>query len=233
MNIEKYLKDLFKADIKPIKTDLGLSNTIYQFEHNHNKYALRMPINEGSKDHRMLERQIQINAKSMDFEEYYYDPKTNIRITNWVDNLKTFSEYSNEDKYQKAIQRIKEFHKLDIQTDLKFNLKDKYIYFKNSINDKLFDYDKHEYIIDSYNKLNIPIVLSHNDLVDGNICFKDDFCYLIDYEYASLNYEYFDLMSLLSENRIYDTNTRNKIINIYFDNNTNTFYHNGRFLASS
>ena len=221
MNIEKYLNNLLKAEIKPIKTDLGLSNTIYQFEYNNNKYALRLPLNEGSKDHRQLERQIQIKAKSMDFEEFYYDSNSNIRITKWVDNLMTFSQYSNEDKYDKAIKRIKQFHKLDIKTDLKFNLKEKYQYFKNNIKNKLFDYEKYEYIIDSYYKLNTPIVLSHNDLVDGNICYKDGYCYLIDYEYASLNYEYFDLMSLLSENRIYDEITRNKIFNIYFGSEIN------------
>lgn len=221
MNLEKYLKDIFGTEIKLIQTNLGLSNTIYQFNNNGIKYALRLPLNDGSKAHRSLERIIQTKAGSMDFEEVYYDPKTHIRITKWVDDLKTFSQYQNIDKYQKTINLIKEFHRLDVKTDLTFNLKDKYYYFKNNIQNKLYDYDKYEDIIDKYYQLDVPLVISHNDLVDGNICFKDGSCYLIDYEYASLNYEYFDLMSLLSENRIYDKQTREIILNLYFNNNIN------------
>lgn len=221
MNVEKYLKDLYKTDIKPIKTNLGLSNVIYKFTYNNNDYALRIPLNEGSINHRQLERQIQEKAKEFDFEEVYYNPQTNIRITKWVDNLKTLSEYNGENKYSNIINRINQFHNIKISTSLKFDLENKYNYFKSNIKKQLIDYTKYESLINNYNNLNLDYVISHNDLVDGNICFKDGFCYLIDYEYASLNYEYFDIMSLLSENRIYDAETRNNIYKLYFGDKFN------------
>lgn len=220
MNVEKYLKQLYSCDIKPIKTDLGYSNAIYQFEFKGTKYALRIPENEGSVEHRKIERKVQLLAKHMDFEEVYYDEINNIRITKWVDNLKTFSEYHDTDKFEKTINRIKEFHNLDIKTELCFDINKKYKYFLSRINKPLFDYKKYGDIINEYNNLKCKMVFSHNDLVDGNICFKEDKCYLIDYEYASMNYEYFDLMSLLSENNIYDKN-RDEIFKLYFGDRLN------------
>lgn len=222
MNIEKYLNDLYKTNtIKPVLTDLGLSNEIYYFEFDNQKYALRYLINNATTPHINIERQVQIKAKDMDFEEVYYDNKNNIRITKWIDNLKTFSQYNNDDKFSKTIKRIKQFHKLDIKTNINFDLKAKYNHFIKNIKKSLYDYRKYENIIDEYSNLKIPIVLSHNDLVDGNICFKDKKCFLIDYEYASNNYEYFDLVSLLSENKIYDNTLRNNIYSLYFDDKIN------------
>ena len=50
-----------------------------------------------------------------------------------------------------------------------------------------------------------PLVLSHNDLVHDNILKSPDgLLTLIDFECAGLNNEFFDLASLLSENKIFD-----------------------------
>lgn len=50
-----------------------------------------------------------------------------------------------------------------------------------------------------------PLVLSHNDLVHDNILKNEaGQIVIIDYETAGLNNEFFDLASLLSENKIFD-----------------------------
>lgn len=47
-----------------------------------------------------------------------------------------------------------------------------------------------------------PLVLSHNDLVKGNMLFKEDKLYLLDFEYAGNNIALFDICSFVSENEI-------------------------------
>lgn len=47
-------------------------------------------------------------------------------------------------------------------------------------------------------------VFGHNDLVRGNLLFKDDKLYIIDYEYAGGNHPLFDLASFITENDIDD-----------------------------
>lgn len=223
MNIEKYLKNLYENVSDINKTNLGLSNALYTFIYNNEKYALRVLTNDNSIDHRLLERQIQVNIKqyNMDFLEVYYDELNNIRISKWIYGLKSFKNYHNDDKYEKVINRIKQFHSLNIDTNLKFDLIKKYNNILLNINNKLFDYEKYKKIIDDYQKLNQKLIISHNDIVDGNVLYTNEKCLLIDYEYASLNYEYFDLVSLLSENNIYDTDIRNNIYNLYFEKDIN------------
>jgi thiamine kinase-like enzyme len=64
-----------------------------------------------------------------------------------------------------------------------------------------------------------PLVLSHNDLVHDNILKNDDGqIVIIDYETAGLNNEYFDLASLLSENKIFDLTKIAYFVKAYFGN---------------
>ena len=46
------------------------------------------------------------------------------------------------------------------------------------------------------------LVLSHNDLVKGNLLFKFNGVFFIDWEYASMNIPLFDLASFISENNL-------------------------------
>lgn len=220
MNIQDYLVSLYPNAHNLIKTDMGLSNDIYTFEMDDIVYCLRHSTNPAiNADNLELERKIQLALKDKDFEfkEVYFDKNNGIRITYFIDNLKTLKEENNTNKYKQIIDKIKEFHKINVETKLSFDLVNKYHSYLASIKDKFIDYSKYEHILDEYINLSKKLVLSHNDLVDGNILYKDNKCLLTDYEFASLNYELFDLVSLLSENKIYDKNTRNEIINYYFE----------------
>ena len=62
---------------------------------------------------------------------------------------------------------------------------------------------------------NKPLVMSHNDLVKGNILFSKNKTYFIDREYGSLNYEYFDLASFISENNL-NNNEIDIFLNEYY-----------------
>ena len=49
-----------------------------------------------------------------------------------------------------------------------------------------------------------PLVICHNDLVRGNLLFRFNCCFFIDWEMASLNNPNFDLASFISENDLND-----------------------------
>jgi thiamine kinase-like enzyme len=62
-----------------------------------------------------------------------------------------------------------------------------------------------------------PLVLSHNDLVHDNILKNDEGqIVIIDYETAGLNNEFFDLASLLSENKIFALDKIAFFVKAYF-----------------
>ncbi|AKU79591.1 phosphotransferase [Spiroplasma turonicum] len=57
-------------------------------------------------------------------------------------------------------------------------------------------------------------VISHNDLVPGNILFNNNKYLFIDYDYVMMNYKYFDYASLITET----LNEDEKSINYFIDN---------------
>lgn len=65
---------------------------------------------------------------------------------------------------------------------------------------------------------NNELVLCHNDLVPGNILVVNDEIKIIDFEYASNNHPFFDVISFLSENNITDPKQIELFINTYYDN---------------
>jgi len=64
-----------------------------------------------------------------------------------------------------------------------------------------------------------PLVLCHNDLVRGNLLFKEGRLYLIDYEYASRNLPLFDLASFVTENNIDDSVVIDAFLHRYYGEN--------------
>ncbi|ALD66273.1 phosphotransferase [Spiroplasma cantharicola] len=73
--------------------------------------------------------------------------------------------------------------------------------FKNNTNTLLFNFELHfneiSKEIDKFDGLDL--VLSHNDLVPGNILVNKNKIILIDYDYISLNNKFFDIASFISE----------------------------------
>ncbi len=223
MDLSLYLEALYHKAIAVTKTNLGLTNTIYTAIIDHQKVAIRVP---NSDIHHMLkndERKILdlIAETGLDVEEVYYDEKTGIRITKWVDGAETFKDSHDPQKDIKAIGMIKKLHACAFETDKVFDPFLMYQSFRKEIAQERFDYDKHEYLFDQYRQLNHRKILCHNDLVSGNFLFSDDKTYLIDYEYAGMNDPYFDVMSFISENEIYDQKRRELILKTYFGHKPN------------
>lgn len=223
MNLSLYLEKLYHTKPEIIKTNLGLTNDIYKVIINHESYALRVPKMDvkdfiGVHEEECLKL---IKTTNLDVEEIFYDSSNRIRMTRWLDNCLEFKDYIKDDKYLKATKLIKKLHNYEFKVNHDFDIYEMYLKFKYNIKYQLFDYAKYEYLFLEFNNLNHKKVLCHNDLVSGNILFKDDEAYLIDYEYAAMNHPYFDIMSLISENNIDDEDIRKQIYQEYFGNKLN------------
>lgn len=217
MNLSLYLEQLYHKKFNLIKTNHGLSNDIYETEYNGEKWAVRVVKNDlnniiGKDELAILDL---IKTTNLDVEEIYYDPNTRLRITKWVDSLE-FKEYLKPDRYDKAVTLIKELHTHAFKVDKVFDIYSMYQAFKTGIKKPLMNYEKYEIIFEHYAHLDEPKILCHNDLVSGNFLFGKERSYLIDYEYASMNYALFDLMSFITENNIDDVKIRHMIYLDYF-----------------
>ncbi|AUB31466.1 phosphotransferase family protein [Spiroplasma floricola] len=123
----------------------------------------------------------------------------------------------NEKIIDMVIDNIIEMHNLNINSDKikKFEYINFLNSFQNNTINKLEIYDYYINEIKQYesifNKLNL--VLSHNDLVPGNILIKKDKLIFIDYDYVMLNNKFFDLASFITETLNDDENLIRYFIN--------------------
>lgn len=216
MDLSNYLSELYHKDIPYIKTNLGLTNTVYKAEIADTKVAIRVPNSDIAKLHDGEEEILDlIKTTDLDVPELYYDPMTHIRITKWI-KATTFKECDDPLKDIKAIRLVKRLHDQCFKVKKVF---DPYVMFKDfikAIEKPLFPFCAHEEIFVLYKRLGHESILCHNDLVSGNFLFAENREYLIDYEYAGMNDPLFDLMSFISENDIFAPDHRKRIIEEYF-----------------
>ena len=98
---------------------------------------------------------------------------------------------------------IKTIGKIDNKIDFEFRPFDRLSFYKDNSYDNLFIKDESE-IVFAAEKLyeKYPLVYAHNDLVKGNLLFKDKQLIVLDFEYAGLNISLFDIASFISENNL-------------------------------
>ena len=218
MNLSLYLEQLYHKKFNLIRTNKGLSNDIYIATSDNTKWAVRVVKKDLDSIVSKDEKQILelIKTTNLDVPEIYYNENNRLRITEWIET-KEFKDYLNPDRYTKATGLIKKLHQFQFKIDKEFNVYKMYCTFKSNIKKPLMNYQKYEYLFNAYNNLNEPKILCHNDLVSGNILFSKDREYLIDYEYAGMNYALFDLMSFITENNIDNQNIRQQIYLQYFE----------------
>ncbi|AKX34007.1 putative choline kinase [Spiroplasma litorale] len=105
---------------------------------------------------------------------------------------------------RKVTELINSFHKIKderINSLKQFNYKSTLDYFYKKIKKPFFNLDKYykNIVLKIDTVKGLKKVLSHNDLVPGNIMFKDDDFILIDYDFITLNDKFFDYASFITE----------------------------------
>jgi thiamine kinase-like enzyme len=208
-NIKQTFEKITKLKVKSAKLlPVGLTNDDYLITTLGNKdFILRIPKAENYKlfNYSNEDKIIKLVSKTgLDVETYYFDKVSGIKITNYISHLDSYSKskLSNQVKLKLVADGISTIHKLKLKPKIIFNPFERLTKYKKLASKKLFS-DEQDIIDSCYNDyLNTKHVLSHNDLVDGNLLFNDKRLYIIDYEYAGYNHPLFDAASFLSENNI-------------------------------
>lgn len=156
------------------------------------------------------------------------------KITKFVKDSKNLSSTTITDELLiKIAKKLKELHSYKYKAPKDFNPLDRINYYMESNQNPKRDI--HEYIISRIKKYydSTELIMCHNDLVPGNILLsKEGDIKIIDFEYASNNHPFFDVISFLSENDITDERQIKLFISTYYEDNlpenieemTNDFY---------
>lgn len=135
----------------------------------------------------------------------YLNEENGIKITKFIHQTHYYSTPKKIEELKGVAKNIKKLHKLKTNITHEYDYVNKLNVYKSKIPVSLYLSKEYEdNIIEKMIQIskNKPLVMSHNDLVKGNILFTKNKTYFIDWEYGSLNYEYFDLASFISENNL-------------------------------
>lgn len=214
MKKEKLIESIFNEKAVQFEyIETGLTNDNYVVTLNNRKVVLRIPRleNKGLFNYE-LESKILDMVKPLNLEPnlIYYNKLTGVKCSEYIENSETFNV-----KYiKRAALLIRKLHDACLNSGETFDIKHKFNQFKKRITNPLFDTSFAHHFIDDLIIEN-PI-LCHNDIVKGNLLFSDDKDYLIDFEYASDNDPFFDIMSFITENDITDPILRSEFYMVYF-----------------
>ena len=213
-SIEQFLKDnnISYVTIKLIKE--GISNANYLID---NKYVLKVPY-----DRRFSRvRKETVDLENICFKNFLspevvaYDEENGFLLTKYIPNLRILNaQNTNYFEIKNIVEAIKKYHR--IKADIpKLDYEKLLDSYRLKINPKERIYNSKL----TYSKIFAgEYELSHFDLVDNNILLDSNSnVTLIDFEFACYAPKYFDLVSLLGENR-FSKEIEEMIIDIYFDN---------------
>jgi thiamine kinase-like enzyme len=220
----KLFESIIKEKVKSIDLlPTGLTNHDYLIKTQVKQYIIRIPkpinkelFNYGNEGHILkLVKRLEIDVNNL-----YFNPKTGIKISAFITNLTSYSNTNLSDplKVRAVANTLLKLHQIKLNKKIIFNPFKKLKLYQKLVNKRL--YENEDEIITACKRLfdKDKLVLCHNDLVDGNILFKNKRLYIIDYEYAGLNNRSFDLASFLSENNIEDLTLIKTFTKTYFKN---------------
>jgi len=219
-DLDALIKSFFKIDTyTQEKLNKGLTNDNYLITIDHQRFILRVPKSDSAQIVNFAHEAKALGlAKQADLDvnTLYYDPRSGIKITHYVDDLKTFNEYTGSDKLIRTAQLMKRLHALRTTIGYDFDPISRYRQYRSYVKKPLITQQKAQTIIDEVEKLRFTATLCHNDWVAGNIGFTQHKDFLIDYEYAGDNDPFFDVMSFITENDIAPKD-RQSFYDAYFD----------------
>lgn len=214
-------------DISPIG---GMTNKNYKLNIDDNLYVLRVP---GNGTEEMISREDEIkNAVyahkiGIDAELVYFNEKTGIKISNFIENAETLSPESA--KKQNSIEMVanilKKLHTSEVEMDNNFDIYNKIEKYEKlliEVNGDNFEdyYEVKEKVLslkNIMNELDVKLTPCHNDTVAENfIKSGENKMYLIDWEYGGMNDPMWDLAAYSLENRLSE-DEEELFLNIYFN----------------
>lgn len=204
------------------KIPAGLTNDDYLVKTTKGAYVFRIPKKLNAKLFNYRHEALVLKAvrtTGYDVPFVYFDATSGIKVSTYLPGLKSFknSILSLKTKIELVAKGLKEIHQLKVKQSIEFNPFNKLEKYRSLVNKALFKDEAEVIALCLKQYQTTKLVLCHNDLVDGNLLFKDKELYIIDYEYAGYNHPLFDLASFLSENNIEDVRYIKQLLRTYFN----------------
>ena len=218
--IEQLILTVFnQTPINIEKLEKGLTNQNFLVTLSNEKVVCRIPYPNSdyivNYQHEALALQA-VKSLNIDVPTLYFDEKTGIKITRYVEHCISFSESTDPNKYAKVGRLMATLHQQSKPIGKIFDPIATYYKYKANTTSIMISETEAFELLEFIQSTIQPTTLCHNDWVPDNILFTDQKDYLIDYEYAGDNDPIFDVTSFLSENHIVDPNARNQFLQAYF-----------------
>ena len=225
----------------PYSLGFGFTSKIYQGEFNNKKVIFKLSTLQNSKlktiTNNYLHKNIikQLTTNDLCPNVFFIDKKNKLLIYEYIEDTKTLSEITFpvetiEDKYLRQLgEGIKKIHSVKPPK--------KFITFENQLNiyQELlsgFKWPEENHLEQAINLFktitkdedNGEFVFSHNDLNILNILQTQNKTYFIDWEFASINSKYFDLVSVIHHYKLHELDINNLLIYYGLDINDMKIY---------
>ena len=225
----------------PYSLGFGFTSKIYQGEFNNKKVIFKLSTLQNSKlktiTNNYLYKNIikQLTTNDLCPNVLFIDKKNNLLIYEYIEDTKTLSEITVhnetiEDKYIRQLgEGIKKIHSVKAPK--------KFITFENQLNiyQELlsgFKWPEENHLEQAINLFKAitkdedkgDFVFSHNDLNILNVLQTQNKTYFIDWEFASINSKYFDLVSVIHHYKLHDLDINNLFIYYGIDINDMKIY---------
>jgi len=225
----------------PYSLGFGFTSKIYQGELKNKKVIFKLSTLQNSKlktiTNNYLHKNIikQLTTNDLCPNVLFIDKKNNLLIYEYIEDTKTLSEITVhnetiEDKYIRQLgEGIKKIHSVKVPK--------KFITFENQLNiyQELlsgFKWPEENHLEQAINLFKTitkdeddgDFVFSHNDLNVLNILQTQNKTYFIDWEFASINSKYFDLVSVIYYYKLHELDINNLLIYYGLDTNDISIY---------
>ena len=169
MNLNTWIEKKFNTKNYTLeKTDKGISNYNYVLTINDTKYMIRVP----KKNHESLglqhehEKEILPLVSDLDVPTILFDEKEGIKVTHYIEDVKTFDECKDKDKFARCANLMKSLHNKKAPLFI-FNPFGKIEFYKSQIKECILSFPNEENFLEALKKEYKPNTLCHNDFVQG------------------------------------------------------------------
>lgn len=227
IDIIKFALQCQDEDIKNITIlKKGMTNRSFLFDIDEKKFIMRIP-GEGTDEliNRVQEADVYkaIRNKKICDDIIYMDQENGYKITEYLENARVCDSHNIQDIKQ-CMERLKNFHELDIKVDHTFDIFEKIDFYESLWQENISVYRDYEKTkrnvfhlkkyIDSQEK---QCCLTHIDAVPDNFLFTENGdIRLIDWEYAGMQDPHVDI-AMFCIYSMYEKEEVDQLIDLYFE----------------
>ncbi len=208
----------------------GLTNFNYKVETDLGDYVVRFP-GIGTED--LIDREDEFeftkvsNNLGIDAHNYYFDPTTGVKISQYIPNAITFNPELTRDltNLKQVAQIFQELHHSNQEVDSVFNVFEKIKEYEDLINET----DRNEFwedyqevreqiyaLKEEYESFKVELKFCHNDPLCENFVLGEEKLFLVDWEYGGMNDPLWDIADVMIEAEL-DTEQEHAFKIFYFE----------------